>query len=67
MARKLAHEADEKTDSDENGSLKRRGYLKLGATASVAAFVTGTGFAGTSLGASDGAETYTVDFSEYAQ
>lgn len=67
MARKLAHEADDTADPDEKGSIERRGYLKLGATASVAAFVTGTGFAGTSLGASDGAETYTVDFSEYAQ
>lgn len=66
MARKLAHEADETADTDEKGSLKRRGYLKLGATASVATFVTGTGFAGTSL-ADDGTETFTVDFSEYAQ
>lgn len=66
MARKLAHEADGTEDSEEKGSLKRRGYLKLGATASVATFVTGTGFAGTSL-ASGETETYTVDFSEYAQ
>ncbi|MXR52995.1 hypothetical protein GRX03_15455 [Halovenus sp. WSH3] len=68
MARKLAHSGEERPDSNsgENDQLTRRTYLKLGAVASGAALVSGSGFAGTTAGSQDGT-VLTTDFSEYAQ
>lgn len=68
MARKLAHNGEERpgSESDEKDMITRRKALKLGAVASGAAIVSGSGFTGATAGSEDGT-LLTTDFSEYAQ
>ena len=68
MARKLAHDDNERLDSSsgEKDKITRRTYLKLGAAATGAAAVSGSGFAGRAAG-SENTTVFTTDFSEYEQ
>ena len=68
MARKLAHNGNERLDSPsgEKDQVTRRTYLKFGAAATGAAVVSGSGFAGRTAG-SKNTTVFTTDFSEYVQ
>lgn len=75
MARNLAHKSDDpgrgdsenEEPTDGKAVLNRRNYVRMGATALVAAFGAGTASTGGVSAEENGAETYATDFSEYAQ